>query len=242
MDFGVSMNPLASIQAQFNADRNYDLQRQQMNQQTQYNQRSEQLDNKKYHFAREQYLEGMRRDDNKLQRFVQDANKAGVSISTALGAAPSTPVQVSIPGHGTRRAGTAAQKQNVDMGSVNMQIGTKRNETALQTDIHNLHRTRADADYAFYRMLKEKQDWERSRGPAVPETPPNRYELYTDNTKEAIKHQQSGGYVMPTGAQWELPQSMGGYEFSRPYWKPGDEKPSYDAEQHYYNNGLGIAP
>lgn len=239
-DYGISIDPLGAADMLFDISGNQARADRAYHQQNVYNQISTQLDRKKYDFARLQYIEGKRRDDNKLQRLVADANKAGISISTALGAAPSTPVSVSIPGHGTRVAGTAKAKQ---MPSSNLQI-TPQDVVSMEQQSNITNRTKAEADYAFFRMLNEKEKWEQSRAKAqqgdIPENLPNRYQLYYDNTKEAIEHYQNDGYVMPTGAQWELPQTLGGYEYFRPYTKPG--KSRYDAEQHYYNNGLGIAP
>lgn len=241
-DFGLSFNPIGAIDAltdfsgnQSRADRAYA-------DQAAYNQRSEQLDNKKYQFSREQYLQGMRRDDNKLQRLVADANKAGVSISTALGAAPSSPVQVSIPGHGTRRAGTANAKA-MPQSQMSINPNSEQTEAQKHLTVSALNQSRADADYAFYRMLNEKGRWEKSRADAnaLPELP-NRYEFYRDNTKEAIEHYQKGGYVLPSGASMELPETLGGYNYFRPYVKQNGKENHYKAEDYYYNDGLGIAP
>ena len=182
----------------------------------------------------------MRRQDNQLQRMVTDANKAGISISTALGAQQQAPVQVSIPGHGTRRAGTAAQRANVDMGDVTMRTQI-RNAQQIQLDTNMVNKSKADADTAFYDMLLKKQEWEKSRNPSVPELP-NRHYLYYDNTKEAIEHYNSGGYVRPAGAELEMPFIETYYETFNPRLRPSERDLKYDAEQYYYNNGLGIAP
>lgn len=239
----LSLNPFQMIQDQYNADRAYDTARSQNARQEVWNQLSHELDTKKYLFSKQQFYEGNLRQDNQIQRMVNDANKAGVSLSTALGAAPSAPVSVSIPGHGTRRVGTASARAPSMQGAPEFTIDMQQQQSEQNNNITN--RTKAEADLAFFKMLNEKHKWEQNRANAlhgdVPDQLPNRYELYTDNTKEAINHHRSGGYVMPTGAQWELPQTMGGYEFSRPYWKQNGN-PAYNAEDYYYNNGLGIAP
>lgn len=242
-DIGFSLDPVGTADMMFDFSGNQARADRQIAQQNVYNQISTQLDQKKYDFSRLQYLEGKRRDDNKLQRFVTDANKAGISISTALGANPSSPVQVSIPGHGTRVAGTAKTKQ---IPRSNMQVTPQAAATEQTANITN--RTRAEADLAFYRMLNEKAKWEQSRNPIqdIPEALPNRYDLYLDNTIDAIRHYKQGGYVLPTGAQWELPQSMGAVEWARPYAK--QDKRSQEKINNYLkylesvNNTGDIAP
>ena len=236
-ELGLSLNPIQVLDSITDFSGNQARADQQLQQQNTWNKYSHKLDQQKYWFSKQQYHEGKIRDDNKIQRLVKDANNAGVSISTALGANPSAPVQVSIPGHGTRVAGTARAQP---IPQAQAQISPAQQHATVS----QLNRDRADADFAFYRMLNEKARWEKSRADAhaPPEAYPNRYEFYTDNTKEAIKHYQNGGYVLPAGSSMELPESFGLYNYSRPYVKQSGEEKYYKGEDYFYNNGLGIAP
>ena len=71
------------------------------------------------------------------------------------------------------------------------------------------------ASYWNYKALNEHKKWQGAGDNQLP----NRYDLYNDNTVQAMQHIGRGGFAMPAGASMELPEMIGAYNFSRPYAK-----------------------
>lgn len=242
----IEFDPIQTLDTFFDISGNQRRADQQIAQQNQYNARANFLDEQKFHHSRLQYAESkaryrrqMERDDNKLQRLVKDANAAGISISTALGAPGSTPISAQIPGmpgHGTRVAGNAKQIDTSGLLKAQVQMGVAKSAQELEAFSYDINRKRFDSDFAFYRMLQEKAKWEASRNPEQPQLP-NRYDLYRNNYDEAVEHVNKGGWAIPAGASMEMPETIGGYYFMKPY---GDSTITHDIPNFFNNNSGGF--
>jgi type II secretory pathway pseudopilin PulG len=188
--------------------------------QNQINQASMRLDNEKFRYAKQRDRIQDEQYRTRLQTLLKDANAAGIPISTALGAAGSPPTSVSIPGHSTQRVAGTGRTINPDIMPYLQQIGNayaaKKTENDLIRDTNAAFESGHNAAYAHYRMLNEQYLYNQNIN-RKPEGMPKKYDLYIDNTQEAINHIKAGGFAIPAGASMEMPEAIGAYHFGKPY-------------------------
>lgn len=226
MSFGISIDPLSWISG--NEDRR--LAEQQAAEQRNLNALDRQFEKEKFFWSQHSQRKQWQREDNRFQRLVADANKAGISVTTALGAGGSTPVSVGIPGHtGKRIAGNRIGRNGTgairaEMEFANQVTRKHAHDSALEQQFQ--------ADLAYWRSKQAETDYWKSQKDAPL---PKKYTLYDDNTEEARKHISSGGYVIPTGASMELPESIGAYQYGVPYWKE-ENFMNFDPSRSRYPN------
>ena len=215
MSVGISLDPGQWIQS----GKQNELAQNQYKQQEFWNEVSSARDRERLDFAKEQYRDA-RMDKwsrNHMKKLVKDANEAGLSISTALGGASgSTPTTVSIPGQTTNRvlgnANTGGSKGALALSLQNAQQKSQLENQLISSQDRLLSQ---QAQYWTYKALNEHKRWQGAGDNQLP----TRYDLYEDNTSQAMEHIRKGGYVMPAGSSMELPESIGAYNFGRPYVK-----------------------
>lgn len=206
-----------------------------LNEQRAHNRATNILEADKYRYSQGVYLDQKKREDNRIQRLVNDANKAGVSINTALGAAGSSPITAQIPGHTSKRVGGNANTISPSVvASLQKTSETQKsieNSTALEQQFR--------ADIAYWDAKKRELEYNRSVDGSVY---PKKYMLYEDNMKEAQEHIRRGGFVIPAGASMELPESIGAYQFGKPYATEEDFLQRMDERKNPNRYKIGISP
>lgn len=234
VDYNLSVNPIQVADMAFDISGNKKRAKAAAANQEKWNVLSHRMDADKFLFSKEQYYDNKQYRDNYLKKMISDADSLGISRAMALGAGTgASPITVGIPGNGSRVSGNAYRAKIPEM-QMNLQ---QRNITEMT--VNQTNKSRADADYAYYRMLNEKEKWEKSKLPESPQPMNPRFELMENNIDAAARHYQSGGYVRPWNAEVEMPILENYMEYFAPYVKPTSP---YDAEDYYYNNGMGIAP
>lgn len=227
MAVDISFNPVSMITSAYNSDRQDTLNRQSMHQSQEWNRMQHQLDLRKQRFAEQQYRDA--KYDNQYEKLVNDANKAGISITTALGSAGATPPSVGIPGQTTKRV--SGNKHNNITADVQMKVINDAQAKLLQAQGVNAYH---QASLNMWRAANEKK---KNQGIGQNELP-KKYDLYQDNTEEAKAHIRNGGFAVPSGASMELPESIGAYHFGKPYITEED----FTLQPNYNNVDTGIAP
>lgn len=210
----------------------------QLAQQDLYNQRSFNLDKDKFLYAKQRQTYEDKRADSALQRLAKDANAAGLSVASVLGTSGASPASVSIPGHtGARVAGNTFVPRFGNRVLADMQFKSANEKSR---DRNSALEQQFNADIAYWNAKKAQQDYQIVEDKTG--VLPKRYQLYSDNTQEAMDHIRNGGYVIPTGASMELPETLGAYEYGRPYIKEEDFLRRIDQDQNPNRYNIGIMP
>jgi len=185
-----------------------------IDQQERWNRADRRFDREKFGWAQYQQRKSWTREDSRFQRMLADANKAGISLSTALGAGGATPTTVGIPGHsgtrvmGNQRGPSMRGAMAAEFAFANAMTKKMQHDSALEQQFQ--------ADLAYWNSKQAEQDYAKS---SQNSPLPKKYLLYDNNLDEAQRHIRSGGFVIPNGASMELPESIGAYQFGVPYFK-----------------------
>lgn len=192
------------------------------------------LDQEKFWDSQDRYRKEYDYRQNQFQNLVRDANKAGISISTALGASGSSPISTSIPGHsGKTVAGNSYAKNYSGKAMMDMDVIGQSQKTLMYNQALE---QQFQADLAYWNSKQAELDYNLSTGSPYPK----KYQLYDDNIDEARKWIKNGGFVVPHGASMELPESIGAYHFGKPYVTPEDLKQDLSDNPNRYK--IGVMP
>lgn len=193
--------------------------------------------NESLSWQKEQYY-----DKTKMRRLVEMAKGAGISPLAALGMGGSAPTSASLsPTRPGRVAGNLSSQ--AFKGMAVLQFRQQKARTTIEE-------AKADAASNIVQSIKYptgntvsvgkiKPDQVMVPGHSLePEVPPPLYEFYSDNTPQAVRMRLNGYVPMPSGANMELPESIGaGYWISpRVGNKPADTSPGFQA--YDYLKGL----
>lgn len=143
MPTSISIDPFSAVDSVFDLSGNQNRADRAYQSSEKWNQIGHRFDREKFEFSKQQYRDQKLAQENRLQNLVKDAEAAGISVSTALGAAPASPVTVGIPGSTTKRV-ASNQYSNPLAGSSSLQIA----EATVRTNNAVARKTEAEADKA----------------------------------------------------------------------------------------------
>ena len=211
--FGININPVAAADMLFDISGNQARADRAAAETARLNNMSIRAEQKRQFFAEQQWRDQKEMHRTRFQTLKADAEKAGMTVHQALGGAGSVPTGVSIPGQGSRIAPDARTKE---LGNIMQLSIAKREHAGGEIAQNQIFESSANAAYAHYRFLNEQMRYNEAIN-KDPERLPNKYDLYNDNTQEAVDHVRRGGFALPAGSSMELPQHIGGYQYYSPF-------------------------
>lgn len=175
--------------------------------------------NRQFQESDKRYRTGLQREDNRLQRLMMDARKAGISPLAALGAGGASPANITVPvGQGGRAAGRYQRKSGLE-ASISANV-IKQSEINTQAEFYRKELLRMQAQNAYY-------DWQRKldRDFLDPVTGKDFYTRWNWNYDQAQKWHQEGYVVLPDPQSGiEMPETLGlGYWTAPRAGSPGPQ-------------------
>lgn len=226
MGLDIVLDPIGTLDAVFDFSGN----QARADQQIAYSEEQRLLDNQYRARQERSYEQNLARErqrqDEYLQRLAVDAQKAGISLLSALGNPGATPMSLGMPsGQGGRVAGTYKRTPLPAMKAA-YSVGQKYDEADRY---HGARLTQNQADYWYWKSKQVEGNFNSSFGndPDPKGEYPSLYIKAIDNSEEAMKWYEDGYWPANNPMlNLEYPESIGGYYYAKPrLGSPSSEQP-----------------
>lgn len=184
-------------------------------------------------YAVDQNILNKRREDNRLQRLVADARKAGISPLAALGAGGAYPNTFQIPSYTPVTGRVGGTYQRNAQAIMQIQLGNLLEKQSEETQYQKFATMEQ-----YYRALMAQDEWTDKRyDRALGGRPVDLFVPINDNSE--FLRQKYGNdvrYGLNPDLNMEYPESVGGYYWTRENILPNPEGTLNNSP----NNWLGV--